>query len=75
MLLFLKISLICLNVSHELDRLATYSFFSSFKRLDLLYTYLGYFYLEKMLFNIEKPPFDSDFGLAIALEDSLSKKG
>lgn len=75
MLLFLKIYFICLNVSQELDLLATSSFFSSFKRLFFLSLYLVSFSLEKMLLSIANPPLDSDLGLGMDLLDSAAKKG
>jgi hypothetical protein len=69
LLLFLNISLICLKVSQEFERLVSSSFLSSFKRLDLLELYLLSFSFENMLFSIENPPLDSDFGLYVTFFD------
>lgn len=63
LLLVLKISLICLKVSQELERLATSLFFSplswsSFSRLERPCFSLGSFYLENIFRRTAKLPFD-----------------
>lgn len=58
LLLLLKISFICLNVSQEFDRLVKSSFFYVYFYSSLFpLLLLGCFSLEKILLKTEKPPF------------------